>query len=373
LKIAFISCFYPFRGGITQYNTSLYLALLRICEVKAYTFSRLYPKVLFPGKSQYVTKGDRVNKIPAPQILDTINPLTYTAAAKIILKDNPDIALTKYWLPFLAPSLGTAFSRLRKQGVKTISILDNVIPHERRLGDIALTKYFLRRIDAFIVMSESVRNDLLELKRDAKYKLVKHPLYNHFGSQIGMVEAREKLGIKPGKKVILFFGFIREYKGLDLLIAAMQFLPEDCELVIAGEVYGDFQRYENLIKEYSLSDRIYLHTRYIPDQEVPVFFSAADVCVLPYRSGTQSGIATISYHFNLPVIITNVGGLKEMVEDEKTGLVVKENSPESIGQAIRKYFEKEMKEKLIPSIQEYKTTHSWERLAEDTLELANRL
>lgn len=333
----------------------------------------MYPNIFFPGKSQFVGRDDEIDRIPALQILDTINPITYSSAAKFILQDKPNIALTKYWMPFLAPSLGTVYKKLRRRGVKTISILDNVIPHERRIGDIALTKYFLKKNDAFIVMSEKVRNDLLNLKLDAKYKLVKHPLYEHFGGPVDAAEARRNLGIDPRRKVILFFGFIRHYKGLDILLEAMKLLPEDYLLVAAGEVYGDFSRYQKIIDENLLSSKVLLHTRYITDQEVPAFFSAADVCVLPYRSGTQSGITAISYHFDLPVIITDVGGLKEIVEDEKTGLVVKENSPESIAQAIRKYFEKGMKEKFIPSIQEYKRTHSWERLAEDILELANSL
>jgi glycosyltransferase involved in cell wall biosynthesis len=270
-------------------------------------------------------------------------------------------------MPFLAPSLGSVFKKLRKNGVKTVSILDNVIPHEKRIGDIALIKYFLRQNNGFIVMSEKVKNDLLSLHPDAKYLQVLHPLYDHFGNRVDSAEARSKLGIPQSNKVILFFGFIRDYKGLDLLIEAVKLLPNDYTLIIAGEVYGDFKRYQNIIDKNSLGKKVQLFTRYIPDNEVPLFFSASDVCVLPYRSGTQSGITGISYHFELPVIVTDAGGLKEMVEDGKTGLVVKEPSPQLIADAIRKYYDEGLKEKFRKEIQEYKTRHSWSALADDII------
>ena len=367
MKIAFLSTFFPFRGGIAQYNANLFRVFEKKCDIKAYTFKRQYPGILFPGESQYVKPGDSVDKISAPQILDTINPLTYRTSANLVLKDKPDLALTKFWMPFLAPSLGSVFKKLRKNGVKTMAILDNVIPHEKRIGDIALIKYFLKQNSGFIVMSDKVKTDLLTLQPDARYVRVLHPLYDHFGGLVSTAYARTNLGIPQTKKVILFFGFIRDYKGLDLLIEAMKMLPDDHTLIIAGEVYGDFKRYQNIIDKNSLGKKVHLFTRYIPDNEVPLFFSASDVCVLPYRSGTQSGIIGISYHFDLPVIVTDVGGLKEIVEDGRTGLVVKEPSTRLIADSIGKYFDEGLKDKFRKEIQEYKNKHSWSALAEDII------
>lgn len=373
MKIAFLSTFYPFRGGIAQFNANLYRAFEKTSEIKAYTFKRQYPKILFPGKNQFVTNDDIVDKIHAPRILDTINPVTYYTSAKSILKDKPEIVLTKFWMPFLAPSLGTAFKKLKKNGVKTISILDNVIPHEKRIGDIAFIKYFLKQNSGFIIMSDKVKKDLLSLKPDAKYLQIIHPLYDHFGKSLNASDARSHLGLRDTDNVILFFGFIRDYKGLDIIIEAMKLLPENYVLVIAGEVYGSFDKYQKIIDDNSLGNKIKLFTHYIPDNEVPSFFSAADVCVLPYKSGTQSGITSISYHFNLPIIATDVGGLKEMIEDGKTGLVVKEPKPELIAYAIRSYFEEKLKEKFIPNIQIYKKEHSWYNLASHIIEFSKIL
>jgi len=368
MKIAFISTFFPFRGGIAQFNANLFRAFERQYEIKAYTFKRQYPRILFPGKNQYVTESDIVDRIPAYQILDTINPLTYFSSAKMILKDKPDLVLTKFWTPFLAPSLGTVYKKLRKGGVERFAILDNVIPHEKRTGDIKLTKYFLKQNSGFIVMSEKVKNDLLLLRPASKYLQVIHPLYDHFGDVMNREEACSKLGIPLSNKVILFFGFIREYKGLDLLIKAMKLLPEDYTLIVAGESYGDFKRYQNLIDSNTLTSRIRLYIKYIPDKEVPVFFSASDVCVLPYKSATQSGIISISFHFNIPVIATDVGGLKEMVEHGKTGLMVSSLEPKDLSDSIKYYFDRNLKPGFQNNIKEYKKKHSWSALADDIIE-----
>jgi len=373
VKIAFLSPFYPFRGGIAQFSDSLYLALSKTNDVKAFTFTRQYAELFFPGKTQYVSESDVNRNIPVERVLDSINPITYYKTAKAILKFKPDLVLISYWMPFFAAAFGKIAGMLKKEGVKIIGILHNVIAHEKRFGDVSLTKYFFNKCDGFLILNKSSEKDLLNLLPSAKYIVHPHPLYDHYGSKIDTAEARRKLNIPQDRKVILFFGFIRDYKGLDLLIESMKDLNDDYLLLIAGEVYGNFKKYDELIDRLNLRDKIKLEVRYIPETEIPIFFSASDVCVLPYRSATQSGIIGIAYHFDLPVIVTSVGGLAEIVEENKTGLIVNKASSVQLSQAIKKYFEERLKEKFIPNIKEYKTKHTWFNFAEDILSLTKTL
>lgn len=368
MRIAYLSTFYPFRGGIAQFNASLYRAFERENEIKAFTFTRQYPNILFPGETQLVTEKDKVDNIPSIEILDSINPITYYKTAKRILEFSPSIVLNKFWMPFFAPSLGKVSKILKKNKVKNFSVLDNVIPHERRFGDIALTKYFLNQQSGFVVMSETVRRDLLSLKPDAKYLFFPHPIYDHFGVRITKEEAQRQLNIPTGKKVLLFFGFIRDYKGLDLLLKCLKLLPEDYHLIIAGEVYGSFDKYDKIIKELNLTEKITKAVKYISDSEVPLYFSASDVCVLPYKSATQSGIVGIAYHFNLPIIATDVGSLREMIEPYNSGIMIEEISENSIAVAVSDYFQGNLSEQFSQNMNVYKEKYSWDKLAESIIE-----
>jgi glycosyltransferase involved in cell wall biosynthesis len=372
MKIAFLSTFYPFRGGIAQFNASLYRAFEKEHSVKAFTFTRQYPDFLFPGETQMVTEKDNADKIPSERILDTLNPLTYSSAASKIQQFAPDIMLMKYWMSYMAPSLGTVAKKIKKNS-RVITILDNVIPHERKFFDESFTKYFLKQNHGFVVMSDSVKNDLLKLKPDAKYISHPHPLYDHFGKKADAANAKRKLSIPVDKKVILFFGFIRDYKGLDLLIEAIAKLNDEYVLVIAGEVYGSFEKYEQQIEKLCLKGKISLHVRYISDEEVPLFFSCADVCVLPYKSATQSGITSIAYHFDLPLIATDTGGLKESILHNKTGLIV--NSPDAnlIAKAIETYFSQNLKRKFQEEIKLLKNQLSWDSLAKAIISFSKSL
>ncbi len=365
MKISYLSTFYPFRGGIAQFNAALYREFEKKHNIKAFTFKRQYPDILFPGKSQMVSEDDKADSIPSLRILDTVNPFTYISSASAIKKYKPGLMLTKYWMPFFAPSLGWVCGSLKKNGTVCISILDNVIPHEKRPGDIAMTKYFLNRNNGFVVMSSQVKNDLLKLKPDSEYIECVHPLYSHFGEKISRDSARRELGIPPNKKALLFFGFIRSYKGLDILVETLGKMPDEYVLIIAGEIYGDFKDYEDQINRLQLQNRVYLHVRYIGDSEVPVFFSAADACILPYKSATQSGITGISYHFDLPVIATDVGGLREMIVPHNTGIMAEEAASGSLKTAIEKYFKGNTKKKLVQNVADYKKSFSWSSLAEE--------
>jgi len=373
LTIAYLSTFYPYRGGIAQFNASLYRALEKEHQVKAFTFTRQYPEFLFPGKTQMVTEKDNADKIPAERLLDTVNPLTTGVTAKAIKKIQPDILLMKYWMPFFAPSLGAVAGKMKSK-TKSIAILDNVIPHEKHFYDIPLTKYFLNRCDGFVVMSESVKKDLLSLNPDAKYILHHHPYYDHFGNKEEISTAREKLNIGKDQKVLLFFGFIRGYKGLDILLEAFKNAPSDYTLVIAGEPYEDFAKYQPALDGLKAQGKnIVDFIRYIEDHEVPILFSASDVCVLSYKSATQSGIASIAMHFDLPMIVTNVGGLPEEVENGKTGMITPEVNASSVWKSIEQYFQQNLKTIFQQNIAATKQQRSWKNLADRLVEFSKTL
>lgn len=369
MKIAYLSTFYPYRGGIAQFNADLYREFEKKHEVLAYNFKRQYPDLLFPGKTQYVTENDLADAIPNQRILDSLNPLSYLRAAHKIKSVHPDLLLTRFWLPFFGPSLGTVARRLR---CNKIAILDNVIPHEGRLGDRALTKYFLNAFDGFVVMSSEVEEDLNTFRPEAPRIFHRHPPYDHFPDPIDKQSAREKLGIKQGQKVLLFFGFIRSYKGLDLLIDALKELSEDYVLLIAGECYGDFTPYEEQIARNGLKDRVIIHNRYIDDDEVPLFYCASDLSMLTYKNATQSGVVSISYHYKLPVLVTDVGGLREVVEPFNSGIVVDEPEPHLIAEGVRAYFVKGPTP-FISGIDKHNKESSWESLANSIEEFNSEL
>ena len=373
MRIAFLSVFYPFRGGISQFNACVYRALEKTNEIRAFNFKRLYPGILFPGKTQFVNEEDSPDRIPSVQLLDSINPFSFSATAKKIIHYKPDLLLMDFWLPFFAPEFGYIGKKLQKKGTAVISILSNVIPHEKKIGDITLTKYFLNRNDGFIVLAESVIKDLLKLKPGAFFRKHPHPNYEHFGDKINKIKAREILNIPEDKKVILFFGLIRKYKGLDLLIKSIGELPDDYFLLSAGEVYGDEKEYLDLIKSTGIENRVMFINRYISDNEVAPYFSAADVCVLPYRSATQSGIIGVAYHFGLPVITTDVGGLKEVIEPFGTGTVIPYADKELLKQSITEYFENNLFDKYSSSIEKFKQNYTWDSFANEIIILFNEL
>ncbi len=371
MKIAYLSTFYPLRGGIAQFNASLYRALEQGHEVKAFTFKRQYPGLLFPGRSQYVGASDKADPIEAEEILDTINPFTYHGTYRAIKWFDPDLLVMKYWMSYFAPSLGYIAQRLKKRA-RVVTILDNVVPHEPRFFDKPLTRFFLNQNHGFVTMSHSVGKDLERLKPDARYIQRSHPLYDHFGTALPSGQAREKLGLPHQGKVLLFFGFIRPYKGLDLLIEAFGQLGGDYHLLIAGEPYGSFDKYQKLIDASPNKERIHLFVEYIDNERVPLFFSASDLCVLPYKSATQSGITNISFHFNLPVVATDVGGLRETVRDQETGLIVPEPSGEAIAEGIRQFFRMEPG-RFGQNIEQLKQELSWDAFARAMMDFAGKL
>lgn len=376
MRIAILSCFYPFRGGISQFNSCLLQELGKQHTVKAFNFKRQYPDLLFPGKTQYVTEDDVAVPVESEALLDTANPFTYLSTARKIREWNPDLLIMRYWMSYFAPSLGYV-ARHMKSGCKVVSVLDNVIPHEQHFFDRPFTKYFLGRQSGYVVLCNAVGRDLLSIKPDARYVEIPHPLYGQFGEKIPGHQARKIIGVPENLKTLLFFGLIREYKGLDILIKAFDMLDDSYALVIAGEPYGSFDKYAALIENSPNRARIFTNTNYIKDSQVSSYFSAADVCVLPYRSATQSGISNISFYYDLPLITTNVGGLKEMIADKGLGLVVDEITSESVADSIRNFFGEKRsgsiitRESMRENIANEKERLSWSNFCKGLLEFCN--
>lgn len=379
MKFVIIGTAYPLRGGIAHYVSLLYHSLTkRGHEVKVITFSRQYPKILFPGKSQEET-GDAGIPIDSIQVIDSINPLTWRSAGKLAADFEPDGIIFKFWLPFFAPAYGVIIRvtkrLLRKKGKKTkvIFIADNVIPHEKRLGDRAFTNFAFRVVDHFIVQSSAVERDLKIVKPNAAFTKLAHPVYENFGVPMNADEARRKLGIASDAPVLLFFGFIRKYKGLDIIIRALPELLKSyptMQLVVAGESYSGEEDFRALIKELNIpSENLKLFTDYIPNSDVSLYFSAANVVVLPYRSATQSGIVQIAYNFDVPVIATDVGGLAEVVIDGVSGLIAPVATPEAIASTVKRYFDDVMEEKLRAGVREEKKKYSWETFVKGVEEI----
>jgi glycosyltransferase involved in cell wall biosynthesis len=372
---------HPFRGGgITTFNERLATEFQQQgYTVTIYNFSLQYPSFLFPGKSQYSTEQ-------APQHLrilskvNSINPFNWVKVGNELKRHRPDLIVVRYWLPLMGPALGTILRIARKnRHTKIIAITDNVIPHEKRPGDKPFTHYFLGSCDAFITMSEKVMNDLKAMAPGKPAKQVAHPLYDNFGLAIPKTAAREKLGIDQNTPVLLFFGFIRKYKGLDMLLEAMAILQQRWangqqsipRLLIAGEFYEDEKNYQLKIDQLKIRDILLLHTHFITDSEVRYFFCAADVVVQPYRNATQSGVTPLAYHFEKPMIVTNVGGLPDYVPHEKAGLVV-EPAPTALAAGIEKYFVLG-EDHFLPQLREEKKKYSWQVLTAEIVMMAETL
>ena len=374
-KVVIIGPGHPLRGGLATFNQRLATEFTRNgYDCSIYSFSLQYPSFLFPGKTQYSDE-------PAPQeinilsVINSINPFNWIRIGNRLKKERPDIIVVRYWLPFMGPTLGTILRRVRKnKHTRIICIADNVIPHEKRFGDKSFTKYFLKSCDAFITMSEKVMMDLRTFQKEKPARLVRHPLYDSFGDIISKKEARQKLGVESQESIVLFFGFIRKYKGLDLLLQAMadeRIKKSGIKLLIAGEFYEDQRPYQELIEKLKIFDQLILRTDFIPDSEVKCYLCAADAVIQPYRNATQSGVTPLAYHFEKPMIVTNVGGLPSLVPNEKTGLVV-EPDPKSIADGILKFYQLG-ENYFIPHLRIEKQKYSWANMVNTITQLANAI
>jgi glycosyltransferase involved in cell wall biosynthesis len=377
MKIVILGPAHPLRGGIAIFNERLARQFQSEGhDVIIYSFSLQYPDFLFPGTTQYSSE-------PAPVDLNinikvnSINPINWLAVGNEIKKLKPDLVVVRYWLPLMGPALGTILRRIKSnKHTKIVCIADNVVPHEKRFGDHAFTKYFIKPVDAFITMSEKVLTDLRSFTQTKPAVLQPHPLYDVFGNAVSKQEARTHLGIDQTTFVFLFFGFIRKYKGLDLLLEAFAKLKETqfqnpnskFHLLIAGEFYEDHKLYDDLIEQLQLKDDLILKTEFIADSEVKYYLCAADAVVQPYRNATQSGVTPLAYHFEIPMIVTNVGGLPAFVPHGKVGLVC-EPTVDSIAAAMQEYMQTGS-EQFLPHLREEKKKYGWDKMTAAVLQLA---
>lgn len=359
LKIAIVGPAHPYRGGLASIMETMareYQA--RGYEVRILTFTLQYPSLLFPGKSQTVTT-------PAPEDLtierrvSTINPFTWWSVGRELCRMQPDIVLMKYWTPFMAPCFGS-IARLarRNKHTKVICQIDNVEPHEHHITDKMFNRYYLRSVDGFVYMSEQVHGEL-KAYTSAPARFSPHPMFEHFGDRVERTEACRKLGIDPAQRYAMFFGLIRDYKGLDTLLEAWsKFRREGYKLLVVGEFYASRDKYIELIERLGLKGDVVLHDFFVPDEDVRYYFSAADCVVLPYKTATQSGVTQICYNFSTPVIVTRVGGLAEIVPDGRVGFVA-EPSVEGVREAIERIFEGDTIEKFGRNMLEERKRFSW--------------
>jgi glycosyltransferase involved in cell wall biosynthesis len=372
MKIIILGSAHPLRGGgIATFNERMAAVLQEQGhEITIYSFSLQYPSFLFPGKSQFTDEPAPMN-LKIKSVINSINPINWIIQGTKLRRVNADLIIVRFWLPFMGPCLGTILRVVRKNKfTQIISITDNVIPHEKRFGDRIFTQYFIKPVDAFVSMSREVLNDLKKFSsKPAIY--TPHPLYDNYGSPITREQALQNIGLATNEKYLLFFGFIRKYKGLDWLLEAMKderIKSSNLILIIAGEFYGDEELYTQLIQEYQLQDRVRLFTNFIPNDEVRNYFCATDLVVQPYKTATQSGITQIAYHFEKPMVVTNVGGLSENVPDGKVGFVAEPN-PKSIANAIVKFFEPNSIPELEQNIKAEKEKYSWENFTQKLLSL----
>lgn len=375
-KVIIIGPAHPLRGGLATFNQRLAKEFNeRGDDCSICSFSLQYPSFLFPGKTQFTDE-------PAPAgikihtVINSINPFNWIKIGNRLKKEQPDLIIVRFWLPFMGPALGTILRRVKKnKHTRVVCIADNVIPHEKRPGDKPFTSYFLKSCDAFVTMSEKVMRDLRLFEKDKPARLVSHPLYDNFGAILSKQEARNHLGLPATEKIILFFGFIRRYKGLDLLLDAMSVLKNpahpasDIKLLVAGEFYEDEKPYREQIEKLQLADSLILKTDFIPDSEVKYYLCAADAVIQPYRNATQSGVTPLAYHFEKPMLVTNVGGLPSLVPHEKVGLVVDPN-PDAIAAGILRFYQLG-EDYFIPHLRSEKEKYSWASLVQAITKLAD--
>ena len=376
-KVIIVGSAHPLRGGgISTFNERLSQALNEAgYDSIIYSFSLQYPRIFFPGKNQYTDE-------PGPRGLDirsrinSVNPINWLRIGKEIRNLSPDLVIFRYWIPFMAPCFGTIARQIRKnKNICLIAIADNIVPHEARPGDRLLTRYFVNAMQGFITMSKIVEKSLDSFDLTKPRKLTPHPLYDNFGKAISQKDAMEKLGLDKSFKYLLFFGFIREYKGLDILLKAMtdkRLREANIKLIVAGEFYTKPEPYLGFIEKNQLGSKVEMFTEFIPNQEVPLYFSACDLVVQPYKNATQSGVTQVAMHFNKPVITTNVGGLADMISHDVVGYVT-EPDERALADAISKALEGNKLKEFGQNMEKEKLRFSWGTMVESIEQLCNRI
>ena len=362
-KVIIIGPAFPYRGGIANFNNSLAVEYKKQgADVKIYSFSLQYPSILFPGKTQY-EKGNPPQDIEIEHIINSINPFNWFNVARKINKENPDYVIIRYWIPFMAPSLGTIAKFINKK-IKIFAITDNIIPHEKRFGDAILTKYFVSKCNAFLALSSSVLDDLSKFTKTNNKIFIPHPIYDSFGQIVEKEIAKSTLGLDKDGKYLLFFGFVRKYKGLDIMLEVMsdkRIQDLGIKLIIAGEFYDNQEEYIKKIEDLNISDYVILKNNFIPESEVKNYFCASDLITQTYRTATQSGVTQIAYHFERPMLVTNVGGLAEIVPHNKVGYVCDINISKIV-HCILDFYNKDKEAEFSKNTKKEKKRFTWGEL-----------
>ncbi|MBW6482386.1 MAG: glycosyltransferase [Vicingaceae bacterium] len=376
MKIVIIGPAYPYRGGIALFTERLAQQFIQEKhEVEIITFTLQYPSFLFPGKTQF-SDSNSINDLSISRKINSINPFSWIKVGKQLKQRQPDMVIFNYWMPFMAPCFGTIASISKKNKItKCIALTHNIIPHEKRIGDRCLTKLFTSKMDAFLVLSQRVFDDLNNFAPFKPKKISPHPLYDNFGGEKSKSNAQQALNLASNFKYILFFGIIRKYKGLDILLEAFadeRIDKTNIKLIIAGEFYEDEQPYLDLMKKLNIQEHIILKNEFIPDNQVVNYFCAVDIVAQPYRNATQSGVTQIAYHFNKPMLVTDVGGLKEMVPHQKVGYVVEPNA-NAVANALVDFFNNHRENDFIEGVKQEKEKYNWNKLTEAIYNLKNSL
>ena len=361
--IGIIGPYPPYRGGIAQFTERFHRALTEDGQsVTGASFRRLYPSILFPGKSQ---EDEGANPLfPAPRLLDSINPLSWRKTADHMMAKGVGQVVFMHWMPFFAPAYASMAARLLNAGITVRAVVHNAMPHERQPFAAPLNRRFLERCSSVVALSETVRRDLTAIGIQENITVRHHPTYDQFGSVLDRHEARQRLDLPDGSRILLFFGLVRRYKGVDVLIEALGRMRTEALVVIAGEWYEDRESCEATIRDLGLEDRIRLVDRYIPDEEVGAYFSAADAVVQPYRTATQSGVVQTAFHFGRPVVVSGVGGLPEMVEHEKEGLVVAPEDPDALAAALDRLQDEALLQRMAEGAERARARHTWAHFIE---------
>ncbi|MFO0355490.1 MAG: glycosyltransferase [Sphingobacteriaceae bacterium] len=374
LKIFIVGPAYPLRGGPAQFNENLCEELRKAGhDAQIISYSLQYPNFLFPGSSQFEKSGSAPVGIPIHTLINSVNPFNWFKVARFIKKQKPDFILFRYWLPFFGPGLGT-IGRLVKKHTKVLALTDNIIPHEKRIGDGPFTKYFVNSCHGFITMSKAVLNDISKFSSTDKKAYSPHPMYATYGPEVSMKEAREKLGLNATDMIVLFFGLIRHYKGLDILLesfAKEKVKQNNIKLLVAGEFYEDKQPYIDLINKHGLNDLVIMHDQFIANDMVRYYFCASNIVAQTYRNATNSGVTMVGYYYNKPMLVTNIGGLAEIVPHNLCGYTLPLDQTQ-IADAMVNFFEKNRETEMVNNVKKEKIKYEWSTFINTLLELYNR-
>ncbi len=366
MRIIIIGPGFPLRGGIANFNSALAQAFIKqgdSCEIVS--FSLQYPKILFPGKTQF-EEGNPPKGLSVLPMINSVNPFGWKKVSNYIKKQNPDLVIPVFWLPFTSISVTGIVKKLKQIDIPIVSLVHNAIPHDKKPGDYFFSKRFFKQCDAFVTLSQAVSDDIRLFVQNPVCKVIPHPVYDIFGNAVSREKALNQLSLSPDFRYLLFFGLVKKYKGLDTLLKALAkpaIKNLKLKLIIAGEFYEDKKAYDELINELNIRDRIIMIDKYIPSENVKYLFSACDIVIQPYKTATQSGVTQVAYHFNKSMIVTDVGGLKEIVPHGKVGYVVEKENPQQIAEAIYDFITNKKEKQFLENIKQEKLRFSWDAMA----------